>query len=89
MYSLRCLGEDGTQVQNTCKTINIRKMDAIRAGTETGAITQNPVGIGYKCVEAAVKAYNGEELPPMIDTGFYWYDADNIDDDEIQAVLYE
>ncbi len=66
-----------------------QQMDAIRAGTETGAITQNPVGIGYKCVEAAVKAYNGEELPPMIDTGFYWYDADNIDDDEIQAVLYE
>ena len=66
-----------------------QQMDAIRAGTETGAITQNPVGIGYKCVEAAYKAYMGEELPPMIDTGFYWYDADNIDDDEIQAVLYE
>ncbi len=67
----------------------IQQMDAIRAGTETGAITQNPVGIGYKCVEAAVKAYNGEELPPMIDTGFMWYDAANIDDEDIQAVLYE
>ncbi len=66
-----------------------QQMDAIRAGTEAGAITQSPVGIGYKCVEAAVKAYNGEELPPMIDTGFYWYDADNIDDPEIQDELYE
>ncbi len=66
-----------------------QQMDAIRAGTEAGAITQSPVGIGYKCVEAAVKAYNGEELPTMIDTGFYWYDADNIDDPEIQAELYE
>ncbi len=66
-----------------------QQMDAIRSGAEAGGITQNPVGIGYKCVEAAVKAYNGEELPEMIDTGFYWYDANNIDDEEIQAVLYE
>ena len=66
-----------------------QQMDAIRAGTEAGAITQNPIGIGYKCVEAAYKAYKGEELPPTIDTGFYWYDKDNIDDPEIQAVLYK
>lgn len=66
-----------------------QQMDAIRSGAEAGAITQNPVGIGYKCVEAAYMAYNGEELPEIIDTGFFWYDADNIDDPEIQAVLYE
>ncbi|MCB0125351.1 MAG: ABC transporter substrate-binding protein, partial [Caldilineaceae bacterium] len=28
-----------------------QQMDAIRSGVEAGAITQNPVGIGYKCVE--------------------------------------
>jgi ribose transport system substrate-binding protein len=66
-----------------------QQMDAIRAGTEAGAITQNPVGIGYKCVEAAVMALNGEEVPPIIDTGFFWYDASNIDSPEIAALLYE
>ena len=66
-----------------------QQIDAIRSGQETGAITQNPVGIGYECVAAAVKAYNGETLPKTIDTGFYYYDASNIDDAEIQAVLYE
>ena len=66
-----------------------QQMDAIRSGAEAGAITQNPIGIGYKCVEAAVKAANGESLPEMIDTGFMWYDASNIDDEEIQAVLYK
>lgn len=66
-----------------------QQMDAIRSGAESGAITQNPVGIGYKCVEAAVKAYNGETLPKTIDTGFFWYDKNNIDDPEIQAVLYK
>lgn len=66
-----------------------QQMDAIRAGTEAGAITQDPIGIGYKCVEAAVKALNGETLPKTIDTGFHWYDASNIDSDEIKPLLYE
>ena len=65
------------------------QMDAIRDGLMLGAITQNPVGIGYETVKAAVEAINGEELPKTIDTGYYWYDASNIDDEEIQAVLYE
>ena len=66
-----------------------QQMDAIRSGVQAGAITQNPVGIGYKCVESAVKAINGEELPKIIDTGFFWYDATNIDSDEIKPLLYE
>lgn len=65
------------------------QMDAIRNGLMAGAITQNPVGIGYETVRAAVAALNGEDLPETIDTGFYWYDSTNIDDEEIQAVLYE
>ncbi|MBN1565547.1 MAG: substrate-binding domain-containing protein, partial [Anaerolineae bacterium] len=67
----------------------LQQMEAIRAGTEAGAITQDPIGIGYKSVEAAVMALRGEELEEEIDTGFKWYDAENIDDEEIQAVLYE
>jgi len=63
--------------------------DAIREGLMAGAITQNPVGIGYETVKAAVAAMNGEELPDIIDTGFYYYDQSNIDDPEIQAVLYD
>ncbi|MDO5657708.1 MAG: ABC transporter substrate-binding protein [Paracoccus sp. (in: a-proteobacteria)] len=63
--------------------------DAIREGLMAGAITQNPVGIGYETVRAALAAANGETVEPQIDTGFYWYDADNIDDEEIAAVLYD
>ncbi|EPC02740.1 LacI family transcriptional regulator [Litchfieldella anticariensis FP35 = DSM 16096] len=63
--------------------------DAIRNGLMDGAITQNPVGIGYETVKAAVMAANGETLPEVIDTGFYYYDKTNIDDPEIAAVLYD
>ena len=63
--------------------------DAIREGLMAGAITQNPVGIGYETVKAAVAAAKGETVPATIDTGFYWYDATNIDSPEIAAVLYD
>jgi ribose transport system substrate-binding protein len=63
--------------------------DAIREGLMAGAITQNPVGIGYETVKAAVAAMNGEELSDIIDTGFFYYDQSNIDNAEIQAVLYD
>jgi ribose transport system substrate-binding protein len=65
------------------------QIDAINSGLMAGAITQNPIGIGEQCVDAAVKAINGETLPKNIDTGFYWYDKTNINDAEIKAVLYE
>jgi ribose transport system substrate-binding protein len=66
-----------------------KQIDAIRNGDEAGAITQNPIGIGYDTVQAAVNALKGEKLPKVIDTGFYWYDKRNIDDPKIAAVLYK
>jgi len=65
------------------------QIDAINSGLEAGAITQNPVGMGAELVKAAVKAINGDDLPKSIDTGYYWYDKSNINDPEIQAVLYQ
>jgi len=62
---------------------------AVRDGTIDGAITQNPVGMGYKTVEAAVKAIKGEKVEKFIDTGFFYYDKTNIDDPKIAAVLYD
>ena len=65
-----------------------QQIDAVRSGVEAGAITQDPIGIGYKSVEAAVKAIKGEQLPKSIDTGFHWYDKTNIDSDQIKPLLY-
>lgn len=63
--------------------------DAIKEGLMAGAVTQNPVGIGYETVKAAVAAIKGETVEKVIDTGFYWYDKDNIADPDIAANLYE
>ena len=65
------------------------QLDAIKDGVMDGAITQNPVGIGYETVKAAVAAIDGEEVEPVIDSGFFWYDKETMDDPEIAEVLYE
>lgn len=66
-----------------------QQKNAIMDGSMAGAITQNPVGMGYKTVEMAVKAIKGETLPKVVDTGFFWYDKTNIADPKIAAVLYD
>ncbi|MDR1388946.1 MAG: ABC transporter substrate-binding protein [Treponema sp.] len=63
--------------------------DAVRDGTCAGAITQNPVGIGYETIQTAYKAYKGETVPKEVDTGFYWYTAQNMDDPAIAPCLYD
>ena len=62
--------------------------DAIRSGVMAGAITQDPIDIGYRCVEAAVKAIKGETLPKTINTSFHWYDQTNMDSATIKPLLY-
>ena len=66
-----------------------QQKDAVRSGVEAGAVSQDPVGIGYKCVDAAVKALKGEKVPKTIDTGFKWYDKTNIDSAEMKPLLYD
>lgn len=80
-------GKDGLKVIgfDSGKT----QTDAVRAGTEAGAVTQAPVKMGYETVIAAVKAINGKTLEKNVDSGFAWYDKNNIDDPEIAANLYE
>jgi ribose transport system substrate-binding protein len=65
------------------------QIDAINSGLMTGAITQNPVGIGYETVKAAVAVIKGQTVSKNIDTGFYWYDKTNITDSKITPLLYQ
>ena len=61
----------------------------IKSGLQSGAITQNPIGIGAKTVEALVNYVRNKTVPKtLIDTGFYYYDAKTITKPEIAADLY-
>lgn len=63
-------------------------LDAIKAKLFAGAVTQNPVQIGYQAVKLAVAAAKGEEVKD-VDTGALWYNADNMKDEKIAPCLYE
>lgn len=62
--------------------------NAVRQGWFYGSVTQDPYQIGYKAVEMAVKAANGETVSD-VDTGAQWYDASNIDDEMISLLVYD
>jgi len=66
-----------------------KQVDAIRNGDMLGAVTQNPMQVGYKAVEAAYRAAQGEAVPAQIDTGFEWYDKNNVDSESIKPLLYD
>lgn len=65
------------------------QIDLIKQGSIAGSVTQNPYQMGYRAVETALAASKGEVVPLVIDSGFYWYDANNLDDEEIQQAVYE
>ena len=69
----------------------------VRAGEIAGAITQDPVGMGYTAVATACKLMLGEKIEGeadengtiVVDTGCYWYDASNMDEEHIAPLLYD
>lgn len=62
--------------------------NAVRLGIFYGSITQDPYMIGYHAVDMSVKAANGEEVSDL-DTGAKWYDASNMDEEDIAMLLYD
>jgi ribose transport system substrate-binding protein len=64
------------------------QVEAIERGEMAGAVTQDPVEMGRVTVRTALQAIGGKKVEDVIDTGFYWYDADSVDTDEIQQAIY-
>ena len=62
--------------------------EAVRKGWFYGSVTQDPFHIGYYAVEMAVKAAKGESVGD-VDTGAQWYNADNIDNEDIALLVYD
>ena len=62
--------------------------NAVRQGWFYGSVTQDPYHIGYYAVEMAVAAAKGEAVADK-DTGAKWYDASNIDNEDIAILVYD
>ena len=61
---------------------------AVKDGTFIGAVTQSPLMMGYYAIYALTAAANGQELQDVPTDG-YWYDATNMEDEDIAPNLYD
>ena len=61
---------------------------AVKDGTFIGAVTQSPLMMGYYAIYALPAAANGQELQDVPTDG-YWYDATNMEDEDIAPNLYD
>ena len=61
---------------------------AVKDGTFVGAVTQSPLMMGYYAIYALTAAANGQELEDVPTDG-YWYDATNMEDEDIAPNLYD
>ena len=64
------------------------QIQAIRDGREYGTVCQNPYGMGYAAVVAALRAASGQTVDNWIDPGYQWVDRSNIDVEENKKYLY-
>ena len=60
----------------------------IKSGILDGTIIQNPYTIGYIGTRYAIQAAQGQGVTGSLDTGVTWISAKNINDDDIQLLLY-
>lgn len=64
------------------------EIEGLKTGSVDGIILQDPYGMGYKGVISAVDAVNGKTLEKYIDTGVSVATAENMEDEDINALLY-
>lgn len=80
--------EDDTKIWAVGFDAGAVQKAAVLDGTLLGSITQDPVQIGYKAVELAIKAAKGESVED-VDTGAKWYNAENLSDPDIDVLVYD
>ena len=64
------------------------EVSALEDGRISGLIVQNPYGMGYATIVAAARAALAQGNEAVVNTGYLWVDAENMDSDEAQRLLY-
>ena len=75
---LKVVGFDGGEAQ----------MKRLESGQIDGLIVQNPYGIGYATVVASARAVLRQGNESVVDTGYVWVTADNMNDETILEQIY-
>lgn len=62
--------------------------EAIKNGQFIGSVTQSPLMMGYKCIYTLTDICDGKDVEDIPMDG-YWYNAENMDADDIAPNLYD
>ena len=96
-------GTDGRAVMNMTKLCERQEKDdiviigydadsdeveALKNGQVAGLIVQNPYGMGYAVIVAEARCILELGNEAEINSGYTWVTADNLEDKEIQRILY-
>lgn len=64
------------------------ELDALEEGKVDALVLQNPFGMGYAAVIASARAALSMGNEAVVDTGYVWITKKNLDEEEIQKLLY-
>lgn len=87
VQALEATGKAG-QVKLVAFDAAEREIEALKAGTIQALIVQNPFRMGYEGVKAAVDCIQGKPVEKRIDTGVTVVTMENINEPDIQKLLY-
>lgn len=65
------------------------QINALEDGSIDGLVVQNPFGMGYATVVASARTILEIGNEAVVDTGYTWVDLSNLEDESVQAMLYE
>ena len=65
------------------------QLSSLESGDVDGLIVQNPFGMGYAAVIAGARTVLEIGNEAEVDKGYIWVDQENMEDESIQAFLYE
>ncbi|MBI3910898.1 MAG: substrate-binding domain-containing protein [Armatimonadetes bacterium] len=85
--ALETMGKAG-QVKLVAFDASPNQIQALQKGTIHALIVQNPFKMGYEGVKQAVTVLRGETIPRVIDTGVKVVTRENLNDLEVQQLLY-
>lgn len=66
-----------------------KQLAALKKGEIDGLVVQNPFGMGYAAVVAAARTVLEIGNEALVDTGYTWVDRENMEEESVQAMLYE
>ena len=65
------------------------QIEALESGEIDGLVVQNPFGIGYAAVIASARTVLEIGNEAQVNTGYIWADQENLEEEAVQAMLYE